>query len=181
MEEAKELIKLTSDEAKYIEDLVIENDLLLRNVLKVHLGKLYESLGDECLSEAHLLACRKIAILKEHKNPAGWLVNVVKYKAYDALRELSEKHYAPLDDELTSENDDPCYNEALYNMWIEENAIDSALSILTKTEMDVYKELFIEMRDEADVAKSMGITKKSINNLKNKIVHKIDDYIYNKL
>lgn len=174
-------IKLSKEEARFVEELITQNDTLLRNILRISLRKWYTLLADECLGEIYLLTCQKAAMLMKHANPTGWLVLVAKYKSIDLMRNFFAKAHTSVDDFDNYSIGDVCYSEAIYNIWIQDDAIGKLLSSLTKNEAIVYKAIFVDLTDIDDIAKELGVTRKAVLNTKSKIRKKLKTIIYNSL
>lgn len=165
-------IKLTESEALFIKELVCRNDGLIRNLLKTLLAEKYDVLADECISETHLLACEKAALLKTHPNPDGWIIKTVKLKAYELKRLFLAEKRLTLEKaaELTDTQD--VYEEALYVMLKESFCREELLPRLTKREKQVFSALFVEKIGTAATAVRLGISEKTVNNLKRLIISK---------
>ena len=130
---------LTSEECDYIEKLIIKNESIVRSVIRSALGEKFDQIGDECMSDLYLLMCEKIDKLKNHENPDGWMVVSAKYVALNAKRKHNTQLNHTITEEITDIRvEDNVFEDALYNIWIEDGVIDKLLAKLTPHEMEIF-------------------------------------------
>ena len=165
---------LTLEECDYIEKLIINNESILRSVIRSALGERFDQLGEECMSDLYLLLCEKIDKLKNHENPDGWVVVAAKNIAQNAMR----KHNTCLNHTTAEEIidipvADNVFEDALYNIWLDEGVIDKLLDKLTPHEREVYNYLYRKRLPSKKVAELMGVSHSTIRNINANIKRKI--------
>lgn len=165
---------LTSEECDYIEKLIIKNESVVRSVIRSALGEKFDQIGDECMSDLYLLMCEKIDKLKKHENPDGWLIVSAKNIALNAKR----KHNTQLKHMIVEERtyiraEDNVFENALYNIWLEDGAIDKILARLTPRETEIYNYLYRKRLSCKQTAKITGLSESTVRNINANIKKKI--------
>ncbi len=169
---------LTSEECDYIEKLIIKNESILRSVIRLALGEKFDQIGEECMSDVYLLLCEKIDILKKHENPEGWMVVAAKNIAQNAIRKHNTQLRHTTAEEITDiPAEDNVFENTLYNIWLEEGAIDKLLKELTPREREVYNYLYRKRLTSKQVAKIMNVSYSTIRNISANIKRKIQNAI----
>ncbi len=174
----KEVFRLTSDEAEYIRDLIIRNEYIIRAVVKSILREKFDQIGDDCISEIYLLACNKIAVLKKHANPDAWITVASKKVAQNMARKHNTFLKNSTDDEITDASvEDNIFEDALYNIWMEDGSVDKLLNTLTLHEREIYDLIYKKCLSSKEVAILMGTSDSTIRNTVVKIKRKIKNAI----
>ena len=178
----KEVCRLTSDEAEYIENLIIRNEYVIRAVVKLALRDKFDQIGEDCISEIYLLACKKIALLKNHEKPDAWITVAARKVAQNMAR----KHNTLLKNSTADEiivvgMEDNVFEDALYNIWMEEGSIDKLLDTLTPHEREIYDLIYKKRLSSKEAAILMGTSDSTIRNTTVKIKRKIKNAIKTKL
>lgn len=178
----KEVFRLTSDEAEYIKDLIIKNEHIIRAKVRSILQDKYGQLGEDCISEIYLLACKKIAVLKKHGNPDGWIMVAASRIAQNMARKHNTLMKNSTDVEITDVSAAVhVFEDALYDIWMEEGSIDKLLNTLTPHEREIYDLIFKKRLSSKEAAILMGISDSTIRNTVAKIKRKIKNAIETEL
>ncbi len=169
-------LRLTADEAEFIKDLIIRNESVIRAVVRSELHEDFDLLGEDCVAEIYLLACKKVAVLKNHENPEGWLSVASRRVAQNVKRKNAtiSEHY--IDTEVTDiagKND--IFEEALYNVWIENGSIDKLLGVLTPREREIYELVYKKRIKSNEAANILGVSDSTVRNTAASIRRKIKD------
>ena len=170
--------KLNKEESDFIKALVLRNDALIRNVLKGVFADRYLQLTDECIAETYLLACERAEVLKDHPNPDGWIIKAAKTKALELNRKDRDGRTVPLDRAEARSVDTTVEDEAQYNIWKERFYISEVLGELSKREKQIYYLIYMRRVTVAEAAKELGISAKTVLNVKRKIVAKVEKLLY---
>lgn len=178
----KEEFHLTADEAKYIEDLIIRNEYIIRAEVRSILRENFRLIGEDCIGEIYFLACKKIAVLKKHENPDAWIAVASKKVAQN----MGRKHNTLLKHTTSEELGDVgiennVFEDALYNIWMENGSINKLLDTLTPHERDIYDLIFKMRLPTKEAAKLMGCSDSTIRNTVAAIKRKIKNAIETKL
>lgn len=168
--------KLSNEESAFIKELVLRNDTLIRNVLKGVFANRYQQLTDECIGATYLLACERIETLKDHPNPDGWIVKAAKTKALELLRNREKTVSFDITELLDREGN--VEEDAQYNIWMERFYISEVLGKLTKREKQIYKILYIHRVPVDMAAKMLGISEKTLLNVRRKIILKVKKQLF---
>ena len=165
---------LSTEDCEFIEKLILKNASVVRAVIYSVLGESFEQIGEECISDLYLLMCEKIDKLKNHENPDGWVVVAAKNIAQNAIR----KHNTCLNHTTAEEIidipvADNVFEDALYNIWLDEGVIDKLLDKLTPHEREVYNYLYRKRLPSKKVAELMGVSYSTIRNINANIKRKI--------
>lgn len=178
----KEVFRLSSDEAEYIRDLIIRNEYIIRAEVRSVLRDKFDQIGDDCISEIYFLACKKIALLKQHEKPDAWITVAARKVAQNMARKHNTLLKNSTDDEITDVGtEDSVFEDALYNIWTEDGSIIKLLNMLTPHERDIYNLIYKKRMPSKEVAKLMGTSDSTIRNTVVKIKRKIKNAIETKL
>lgn len=172
---------LTPEECDYIEKLILNNETIVRAVIRSVLGEKFDQIGGESISDLYLLMCEKIDLLKRHENPEGWMVVSARYVALNALRRYNTLLYntdtKKIEDICSEEN---VFESALYNIWIKDGVIDKALATLTPHEKEIYNYLYRERLSYKKIAEIMDISESTVRNtnatIRRKILNEMQKY-----
>lgn len=174
----KEVFRLTSDEAEYIKDLIIRNEYIIRAEVKLALQDKFDQIGEDCISEIYLLACKKITVLKKHEKPDAWITVAAKRVAQNMARKHNTLLNRLTDEEIIDiGTNDTVFEDALYNIWMEEGSIDKLLNTLTPHEREIYNLIYKKRLPSNEVAELMGTSGSTIRNTDAKIKMKIKNAI----
>lgn len=178
----KEHFRLTADEAEYIKDLIIRNEYIIRAEVRSILREKFSQIGEDCIGEIYLLACKKIEVLKKHENPDAWITLVSKKVAQNMARKHNTILNRAADEEIMDiETKDDVFEDALYNIWLEDGSIDKLLNTLTPHEREIYNLIYKKRLPSKEVAKLMGRSDSTIRNTVAAIRRKIKSGIKTKL
>ncbi len=167
---------LTSEECDYIEKLITRNQSILRSVIRSALGERFDQLGDECISDLYLLICEKIDILKNHKNPDGWIVVAATNIARNAIRKYNTQlKHTTAEEIIDIRVEDNIFESVLYNIWLKDGIIEKLLDKLTPHEREIYNYLYRKRLPSKKVAEIMGLSDSTIRNINAKIKKKIQN------
>ncbi len=170
----KESFHLTPEEADYIEDLIIRNEYMIRAAVKSVLQEKYEYLGEDCISEIYYLACKKIKKLKKHEKPDAWIIVASRKVALNEARKYNTYINHTTDEKVINiPAIDTVFEDALYNIWLEEGVIDKLLNLLTPHERKIYELLYKKRLPPKEVAKIIGVSESTIRNINSTIKKKI--------
>lgn len=177
-----EKFRLTADEAEYIKDLIIRNQYVIKSEVRMILRDKFEQIGEDCISEIYFLACKKISVLKKHEKPDAWIALASRKVAQNMAR----KHNTLLKNSTNVEITDivvkdDVFEDALYNIWMENGAIDMLLNTLTPHEHEIYSLIYKKRLSSKEVAKIMGVSDSTVRNIVATIKRKIKTAIKTKL
>lgn len=165
---------LTLEECDYIEKLIINNESILRSVIRSALVERFDQIGDECMSDLYLLMCEKIDILKNHENPDGWVVVAAKNIALNAIRKHNTQlKHTSAEEIIDIPVEDNVFESALYNIWLKDGVIEKLLDKLTPHEREIYNYLYRKRLPSKKVAELMGVSHSTIRNINANIKIKI--------
>ncbi len=182
MNNKKEKFHLTYEEAEYIKDLIIRNEHIIRTVVKSILREKFDQIGDDCISEIYFLACKKIAVLKNHEKPDAWITVASKKVAQNTARKHNTVLKHSTDDDITNiGTEDDIFEDVLYNIWMEDGSVDKLLNTLTPHEREIYNLIYKKRLPSKEVAILMGTSDSTIRNTVAKIKQKIKNAIETKL
>ena len=178
----KDVFRLEPHEAEYIRDLIIRNQFIIRHTVKSVLNDKFDQIGDDCISEIYFLACKKISILKKHEKPDAWITVASRKVAQNMVRKYNTVLNKTADEEITDiTSEDNVFEDALYNIWLEEGAIDKLLNTLTPHEREIYNLIYKNRLSSKEVAKIMAVSDSTIRNTVATIKLKIKKSIETKL
>lgn len=178
----KTQMNLSVDDAKYIEELITRNEYIIRAAVRAVLRDKYTQIGEDCIGEIYLLACEKIAVLKEHAKPDGWILVASRKVALSSAK----KHNALLnkiaDEDIDSiPSEDDVFEDALYSIWLDNGEIDRLLEVLTPREREIYDLLYIKNLSPKRSAEVLGISESTIRNTGSNIKTKIKNAMKTRL
>ena len=174
--------ELTTAEREFLGNLLEKNKPLLLHVIKIITGKLYNTLGEECLSELHCLTIRKIDKLIAKENPDRWLITAAKYIALELMRRYKNEPDTVLIWEVADQLVmDDVFEEARYNIWMEQHVLDKLPLKLTNRERQIYNLMIIQKMSCEDVARELNISESTVWNIRAAVVKKIEKIIKNDL
>lgn len=165
---------LTAEECDYIEKLILKNESIVRAVIRSALVEKFDQIGDECMSDLYLLMCEKIDLLKNHKNPDGWLIVAARNIALNTLRKHNAHLSRTYGEEISNVRaEDNVFESALYNIWLEDGVIDKVLATLTPHEKEIYNYIYRERLPYKKIAEIMCISESTARNINANIRRKI--------
>lgn len=177
----KPTLILTNAQRAFIENLLIENESIIKHTIRKTLGVLYGYLFEECVGELQLLMCEKISVLEAHPNPEAWVIVSAKLTAFTVInKNKNHANTIPLERAKIVGND-TTFEEALYSVWLQNNTAQKLIGILTKRETQVYRKLYVEKKDIETTARELGITPSAVRTHKQTIKEKILEYIEKKI
>ena len=172
---------LTDDQKAFAEKLITENKSIIYYTIQGVLGEVYGYLADDCVGELYLLACAKILELEKHPCPRAWMLVAARLTAHTLIK----KHKTDLDNtplELAHKTRvDTTHEDALFEIWLQNDVPQKLLRTLTKREKQIYHKLYEENKDTETVAAELDLsvsTVRSFNKLlKDKLLRYIDENI----
>ncbi|MBQ4316973.1 MAG: sigma-70 family RNA polymerase sigma factor [Clostridia bacterium] len=174
-----EKIRLSPEEAIFVQKLLSRNNKLIRIAVRSVLGGFYKDLGEDCLGEISLLVIQKTKMLTTHENPDGWVIVASKKIAANLIRKeytrlKNTKNEMPPDVPTDS---DAVYQEALYNIWLANNGIEKLLCTLTPRERDVYDLLYINRLTAKQTSEALNISYSTVRTIESAIKSKLKEEI----
>ncbi len=177
----KEKIVLTAEESNFIMELFNGRKELYEAIIRKTLGSVYQYLAEDTVSELYLLACNKIDILKAHPCPEKWLTVAARMTAQRNI----QKHLKDLNTSTLDEiNEHSCksdvFEDAVYNIWLENKVPERLIAQLTKREQEIYFKTYIENKTPKDISKELNISENNVRNVNKNLKDKIRDAIKRK-
>lgn len=170
-------LPLTETQKTFLETLISENKHYISNTVLNTLGSAFSFLYEDCISELYLLACLKISIAESHPNPDAWIIVCARLTAYTVMQQHRRNAVtAPLEEALPDGAN--VFDEALYNIWLENNAPLKLINTLAARERQVYNLIYIKGTKPEDVAKLLGISHSTVRNIRKQLKDKITDKVY---
>lgn len=167
MDYEKNKQKLTPEESEFLHDLLTKNKKNIRRAVFVVLKDNFKLYGEDCISEVSLLAIKSVKVLKKHKNPSGWLVVASKKVAANYIRKeytrLKNTGIEIIYDIPTDAN--AIYEDALYDIWMENGTIEMLIQELTPREKEVYSLLYQEGLTSKQAGERLGISASTVRNI----------------
>ncbi len=159
---------LSEEEARFLRDLVAENQNAIKWSVLKSLDKSHEYLYEDTISDLYVLMCEKIDDLKVHPHPEKWIFVAARLTAMRSLQK-SKNHSAvlPLDEVPEPRDKQDLFEDVVYEIWLENNVPEKLLSQLTKREREIYYKIYIEKKKPKDIAQELNV---SVNNIRN--IHK---------
>jgi len=165
---------LTKSEAQFVADLIERYESNIKNVIYSMLGKDNRYLAEDALSEVYLLMCKKIKPLKDHPCPKAWILVATKYVVQGILtKNRKDIAIVPLEDVENYIGGTDIFEEAVYEIWLENKVPEKLLAKLTKREREVYHKLYIEGKKPNEAASELNISKNAVNNIHKNLRDKI--------
>lgn len=178
----KEKLRLTADEAEYIKELIIRNEYVIRAEVRSVLREKYEQIGEDCIAEIFFLACKKTAVLKKHENPDAWIALASRKVAQNMARKHNTHLNRTTDEEITDLCvEDNVFEDALYDIWMENGSVNKLLNTLTPHERKIYDLLYKRRLPSKEVARIMGVSDSTIRNTAATIRRKVRNALETKL
>lgn len=176
----KRNVVLTERQSMFVIELLESYGNLAKIIAQSTLGNYYSYLLEDCIAELYLLICEKIAIIEKHPNPKAWIIVAAKTTALKLIKKhkkdsLSQSLDLDVASDLIDETD--VFEEALYDIWLEEKVPEKIISSLTKRERVIYQKLYIEKKKPKIVAKELGISVSTVWNFNKLIKEKIKNKI----
>lgn len=169
---------LSEEDREYLLTLYKQYERLIKNTI-IHCLTYKGSYDvEDALMDVFYIACYKIEKLKDSPNPAGWLVNTAKNVAANQSRKyfVIDKH------NYTDENglkyvscsfEETLLDDITFETWMNNKAVDSIKSLLSETELILYKLRFEEHKSITEISKiltkSEGSIKTAVSRLKKHI------------
>lgn len=173
----KKTASLTEKQRAFLDGLIRENKHYISNTVLNTLGKPFSFLYEDCISELYLLACLKIDVAETHPNPAAWIIVCARLTAHTVIqkrkREMAE---VTLDEDIPDNGD--VFDEALYNIWIENGTALKIINELTPREREVYNLVYIKGKKPEEAAKLLGISHSTVRNIRKQLKEKITKKVY---
>lgn len=171
----KDKEKLTPEQAEFLDDLLSKNRNNIKRAVSAVLKDNFKLHGDDCISEVSLLAIKKVKKLQKHNNPNGWLMVASKKTAANYIR----KEYTRLKNtgrEIVCDiptDSNAVYEDALYNIWMEDGTIEKLLNELTPREKEVYELLYKQDMTSKQAGERLGISASTVRSIDADIKDKI--------
>ena len=168
---------LTQTQKEFLESLINENKRLISNTVLNTLGKAFSFLYEDCISELYLLACLKISVAQSHPNPVGWIIVCARLTAYTLMQNHKRDiNSVPLEDSLSDATN--VFDEVLYSIWIENDAVLKIINTLTPREREVYNLIYIQGKKPEEAASLLGISHSTVRNIRKQLKDKITQKVY---
>ena len=167
-------IVLTKSDARFIADLIERYESSIKNIIYNTLGSEKIYLAEDTISEVYLLMCQKIEILKAHESPKAWVLVAAKRVAQGILaknrREIST---VPLDEVENHLGGTDVFEEAVYEIWLENKVPEKLIANLSKREREVYYKIYIEGKTPKETAEELDISLNAVHNIHKNLKDKI--------
>ncbi len=168
---------LTEKQRMFLDSLIRENKRYISNTVLNTLGSAFSFLYEDCISELYMLACLKISIAETHPNPAAWIIVCARLTAHTVIQKRKRDALnVPLDENLYDDSD--VFDEALYNIWIENGVALKLIEELTPREREVYNLIYIKGKKPEEAAKLLGISHSTVRNIRKQLKEKITKKVY---
>lgn len=170
----KPFIVLTKDDALFIEQLIEQNGNHINNIIYNTLGSYNQYLAKDAISEFYLLMCEKIDTLKAHPSPKGWIFVAAKHTAQGLIaKSRRDSSSVPLDDVIYEFSETDVFEDATYEIWLENKVPEKLIAHLTKREREIYCKLYIDKKKPTAIAKELNISVNSVYNIHKNLRDKI--------
>ena len=170
-------VPLTEKQRSFLDGLIRENKHYISNTVLNTLGSAFSCLYEECISELYLLACLKINIAEAHPNPAAWIIVCARLTAHTVMQKRKKDALnVPPDEDICDDRD--VFDEALYNIWIENGVASKLIEELTPREKEVYNLIYIKGKRPEEAAKLLGISHSTVRNIRKQLKEKITKKVY---
>lgn len=167
--------KLTPEESEFLHTLFTANKKNIKRAVWAVLKDNFKLYGEDCISEVCLLAIEKVKTLKSHDNPSGWLVVASKKVAANYIRKeytrLKNTGKEIIYDIPTDAN--AVFEDALYDIWMENGTIESLIQGLAPREKEVYGLLYLEGLTSQQAGQRLGISASTVRSIDAGIKDKI--------
>ncbi len=179
--EQKEKIVLTKAEAQFAEKLLKDNAQQIRAVVCSTLGEENRYLAEDTVNEVCLLICQKIHTLEAHTCPKAWIIVAARNTAQNIKRKHKYDSMAiPFDEIKTKTGHDEVFEDAIYNLWLENKVSEKIIAKLTPREKEIYQKIYIEDKTPKEIAQELDISASSVRNIHKNLKDKINDHIKRK-
>lgn len=170
-------VVLTAEQRTFIEKLLVENETAIKYIIRKTLGHVYGYLNDECIGELCLLMCDKISDIEVHPNPRAWVMASAKLTAFSVINK-NKKHakFTTLNEEQPTKTD-PTFEDALYSLWMKNDAPQKLLDTLTEREKQIYQKLYVQNKNIETTGRELGITPSTVRTTKKTLTDKILKHI----
>lgn len=176
----KNKILLSQADACFIEKLIGDNKTLVKTIIYSTLGQEHKELFEDALNELYLLICEKFQTIKSHPNPKAWLLVAARYTA-QGMKSKHIKHQSENINKAREISDKmDISEEAVYNIWLENNIPQKLINSLTNREKEIYTLIYIKDKKPKEIAKELGITESSVRNIHKNLKDKITEKIKNR-
>ena len=172
---------LTASQRDFVQHLISENQGAVYYTIKSVLGEVYGYLTEDSVGKLYLLVCEKIKVVENHPCPKAWLLVAAKVTAlYMIKNNRKDLDLVPLE-RASSAASDPTYEEALFEIWLDNNVSQKLLNTLTKREMQIYHKLYVENKDAETAAAELGLNVSTVRSFKQLIKAKLHEHINKKI
>lgn len=177
----KSKIVLTKKEAYFIENLIEYNEKHIKNVIHSTLGSENQYLAEDTINEFYLLMCEKIEILKAHPCPQAWILVAAKYTAQGMVHKHKKDLLSVSLDEVSYKlGETDVFEDAVYEIWLENKVSEKLIANLTKREREIYYKIYIEKKKPKEIAAELNISANAVRNINKNLRDKIKDDIKRK-
>lgn len=177
----KASVVLTKEDALFIEQLIEQNGKYINNIIFNTLGPNNQYLAKDAVSEFYLLMCEKIDTLRTHPSPKGWILVAAKHTAQGMIAKYKKDSLSVSLDEVSYElGETDVFEDAIYEMWLENKIPEKLIANLTKREREVYCKIYIDNKKPKVVAQELNISVNAVHNIHKNLRDKIKDDIKRK-
>lgn len=172
---------LTDSQRAFVENLIGENQRAIYYIIKAALGDVYGYLTDDSVGRLYLLTCEKIKTVESHPCPKAWILVAAKVTAlYMIKNNRKDLDSVPLE-RASVAGLDTTYEEALFEIWLQNDVPQKLLNTLTKRETQIYHKLYVENKDTETTAAELGLTVSTVRSFKQLIKDKLTHHINKKI
>lgn len=174
-------IVLTEEDACLINDLIEENCNQIKNIIYNTLGSENRYLAEDAVNEFYLLMCEKIDVLRVHTCPKAWMFVAARHTAQGMIQKYrKDSTCIPLDEISYKVGETDVFEDALYEIWLENKVPEKIIAGLTKRERNVYYKLYIEKKKPKEIAEELGVSANAVRNMNKTIRDKIKETVRRK-
>ncbi len=150
------------------ESFYLNTKNIIYQYLYQHVEDFHET--EDIAQEAYLKAFEVWDELQNHPNPAGWLVQTVKY----LCKNFSRYFYYRLDSYERYAEEDISYFEPAYNVLVMEDLLES---VYNKKESAIAKKYFLQDDSVEELAEDMGVTSGSMRTRLYRMRRRLKQYV----
>ncbi len=167
-------IRLTKQDAKFIEDLIIQCESHIKNVVYGMLSADKRYLAEDIISELHLLMCKKVDTLKTHPSPKAWALVAARHVTQGAVaKNRKNANNVPLEEVESYIGTADVFEDAVYEMWLENKVPEKLIAKLSKREREIYQKIYIEEKQPQEVAVELDLSVNAVHNIHKNLRDKI--------
>lgn len=123
---------------------------------------------EDIVQETYLVALEQWDMVRNHPNPAGWLMKTAQYLNYNYERHVLFRK------ECLSDSDDIPYEEEAYDSFVMEDLLQN---VYNKREQDLAKKYFLDGESISELSHDFGITEGALRMRLYRMKNRLKTYI----